>query len=290
MTFAWVEERRQEYPVAMLCRVLGVSRSGFYARAKRTRSAAAARRAELLARIGQVHAEAKARYGSPRMHAELNARGVGCCVNTVAKVMRANGIRAKAARRFVRTTDSRHHRPVAPNVLGRDFAPAGPNEKWCADFTYVPTLEGWLFLAVVVDLFSRRIVGWAMSTTMTSRLVVDALGMAVSRRGPAAGLVAHSDRGSQYASDHYRSELSRLGMTCSMSGVGQCWDNAVVESTFGQIKRELVHHEAYATREEAKASLFEYVEVFYNRVRRHSTLGYVSPAEYERTHNPNHRP
>ena len=275
--------------MAALCRTLGVSRSGFYARAKRPPSAAAARRAGLAARIGEVHAEAKGRYGSPRVHAELAARGVACCVNTVAEVMRANGIRAKASRRSVRTTDSRHHLAVAPNVLGRDFAPAGPDEKWCADFTYVPTLEGWLFLAVVVDLFSRRIVGWAMSATMTSRLVVDALGMAVARRGPAAGLVAHSDRGSQYASDHYRSELIRLGMVCSMSGVGQCWDNAVVESTFGQIKRELVHHERYATRDEARASIFEYVEVFYNRVRRHSTLGYVSPDEYERTHNPNHR-
>ena len=223
------------------------------------------------------------------MHAELSARGVACCVNTVAKLMRAGGLRARTSRRFVRTTDSRHALPVAANVLGRDFAPAGPNQKWCADFTYVPTLEGWLSLAVVIDLFSRRIVGWAMSATMTSRLVVDALGMAVSRRGPAAGLVAHSDRGSQYASDHDRSELSRLGATCSVSGVGQCRDNAVVESTFGRIKRELVHHERYATRDEARASIFEYVEVFYNRVRRHSTLGYVSPAEYERTHNPSHR-
>jgi len=275
--------------VAALCRALGVSRSGHYARRKRPPSAAAARRAGLVARIGEVHAEVRGRYGSPRVHAELSARGVACCVNTVAEVMRANGIRAKKSRRFVRTTDSRHHLAVAPNVLGRDFAPAGPDEKWCADFTYVPTLEGWLFLAVVVDLFSRRIVGWAMSATMTSRLVVDALGMAVARRCPAAGLVAHSDRGSQYASDHYRSELGRLGMTCSMSGVGQCWDNAVVESTFGQIKRELVHHERYATRDEARASIFEYVEAFYNRVRRHSTLGYVSPDEYERTHNPNHR-
>jgi len=285
VTFAWVEERRHEYPVAALCRALGVSRSGFYAQAKRPRPAAKARRAELLARIGEVHAEAKARYGSPRVHAELSARGVACCVNTVAKVMRAGGIRAKTSRRFVRTTDSRHHLPVAANVLGRDFAPAGPNEKWCADFTYVPTLEGWLFLALVVDLFSRRIVGWAMAATMTSRLVVDALDMAVARRGPAAGLVAHSDRGSQYASEHYRRVLSAEGMTCSMSGVGQCWDNAVVESTFGSLKRELVHHESYATREEARASIFEYVEVFYNRVRRHSTLGYVSPAEYERAHN-----
>ena len=168
--------------MAVLCRTLGVSRSGFYARARRPPSAAAARRAGLVAHIGEVHAEAKGRYGSPRVHAELSARGVACCVNTVAEVMRANGIRAKASRRFVRTTDSRHGLPVAANVLGRDFAPAGPNQKWCADFIYVPTLEGWLFLAVVIDLFSRRIVGWAMSATMTSRLVVDALDMAVRRR------------------------------------------------------------------------------------------------------------
>ena len=193
-------------------------------------------------------AEAHARYGSPRLHAESDARGVACRVNAVAKLMHAGGLRARTSRRFVRTTDSRHALPVAANVLGRDFAPAGPDQKWCADFTYVPTLEGWLFLAVVVDLFSRRIVGWAMSATMTSRLVVDALGMAVARRGPAAGLVAHSDRGSQYASDHYRSELSRLGATCSMSGVGHCRDNAVVDSTFGRIKKELVHDERYAAR------------------------------------------
>jgi transposase InsO family protein len=163
-----------------MCRALNVSRSGYYARLKRPACAAAARRGELLARIGEVHAEVRGRYGRPRVHAELNARGVACCVNTVAKVMRANGIRAKASRRLVRTTDSRHGLPVAANVLGRDFAPAGPNESWCADFTYVPASEGWPFLAVVVDLFSRRIVGWAMSATMTSRLVVDALGMAAA--------------------------------------------------------------------------------------------------------------
>jgi putative transposase len=290
VTFAWVEERRREYPVAALCRVLGVSRSGYYARRKRPPSAAAVRRAELAARIGEVHAGVKGRYGSPRVHAELTARGVGCCVNTVAQVMRASGIRARTSRRFVRTTDSRHRLPVADNVLGRDVTPAGPNASWCADFTSVPTLEGWLFRAVVVDLFSRRIVGWAMSGTMTSRLVVDALDMAVARRRPAAGVVAHSDRGSQYASDHDQRALRAAGMTCRMSGVGQCWDNAVAESTFGQIKRELVHHETDGTRDVARASIFESVEVFDNRVRRHSTLGYISPDEYERTHNPNHRP
>jgi putative transposase len=284
--FAWIEERRAEYPVAALCRVLGVSRSGFYARAQRPPSGTTTRREALAAHIREVHAEMKGRYGSPRLAVELNARGVTCCVNTVAKVMAAHGIRAKAAKRLVRTTDSNHRLPVAENVLDRDFSPTSPNAAWGADITYIPTLEGWLFLALVVDLFSRRIVGWAMAATMTSRLVVDALDMAASRRRTTAGVVAHSDRGSQYASDHYQAELRRRGMVCSMSGVGQCWDNAVVESTFGSLKRELVHHERYATREEARASVFEYIEVFYNRVRRHSTLGYVAPAEYERTHNP----
>ena len=271
------------------CRVLEVSRSGYYAWSKRAPSVTAIRREELVTQIRAVHAEMKARYGSPRLTAELNARGVGCSVNTVAKVMKRHGIRAKAVRRFVRTTDSNHRLPVAENVLDRGFTATKPNEKWAMDFTYLPTVEGWLFLALVVDLFSRRIVGWSMAATMTSRLVVDALGMAVRQRGPRAGLIAHSDRGSQYASDHYQAELHRAGMVGSMSGVGQCWDNAVVESTFSSLKRELVHHETYATRDEAKVSVFEYIEVFYNRVRRHSTLGYVSPVEFERRHNPKPR-
>ncbi len=199
--------------------------------------------------------------------------------------MRVAGIRAKSKRRFVRTTDSRHRLAVSENVLDRDFTAAKPNQKWAMDLTYIPTLEGWLFLAIVVDLFSRRIVGWAMAGAMTSRLVVDALAMAVSRRGPVAGVIAHSDRGSQYASDHFQAELRRHQMVGSMSGVGQCWDNAVIESTFGRMKVELVHGERYTTRDEAKASIFEYIEVFYNRIRRHSTLEYLSPNEFERTHN-----
>ena len=278
-----------EYSIRTMCRVLEVSRSGYYAWSKRAPSVTAIRREELVTQIRAVHAEMKARYGSPRLTAELNARGVGCSVNTVAKVMKRHGIRAKAVRRFVRTTDSNHRLPVAENVLDRGFTATKPNEKWAMDFTYLPTVEGWLFLALVVDLFSRRIVGWSMAATMTSRLVVDALGMAVRQRGPRAGLIAHSDRGSQYASDHYQAELHRAGMVGSMSGVGQCWDNAVVESTFSSLKRELVHHETYATRDEAKVSVFEYIEVFYNRVRRHSTLGYVSPVEFERRHNPKPR-
>jgi transposase InsO family protein len=271
-----------------MCEALEVSESGYYAWQGRSPSPAEARRQELVGVIEQIHAEVKGRYGSPRMTAELNARGHACSENTVATLMKAHGIRAKAPRRFVRTTDSRHALPVAENILDRDFDPPGPNAAWSADITYIPTADGWLYLAVVEDLFSRMIVGWAMDATMTSRLVVDALDMATGRRLPGAGLVAHSDRGSQYASDHYQGLLGRHGITCSMSRVAQCWDNAPVESFFATLKRELVHSEQYTTREQARASIFEYVEAFYNRVRRHSSLGYLSPAEYERTYNPKH--
>lgn len=290
MIFAWIEERRTEFPVAVMCRVLGVSRAGYYAWRTRPPSDTTRRRDQLVGTIRAVHAEPHLdTYGSPRMARELNARGLACCVNTVAKVMREAGIRAKTTRRFVRTTDSKHRLPVSDNVLDRDFTASKPNEKWAMDLTYIPTLDGWLFLALVVDLFSRRIVGWAMDATMTSRLVMDALAMAVGRRGAVAGLIAHSDRGSQYASEHYQAELARHQMVGSMSGVGQCWDNAVVESTFGRMKVELTHGQRYATRDEAKASIFEYIEVFYNRVRRHSTLEYLTPDEFERMHNPEFR-
>jgi putative transposase len=274
--------------VAWACEALGVSESGYYAWAGRAPSRAEQRRGQLVTAIEQVHAELKGRYGSPRMTAELNARGFACTENTVAHLMKTHGIRAKAARRRVRTTDSRHGLPVAENVLGRDFDPPGPNRAWSADITYIPTADGWLYLAVVEDLFSRLIVGWSMDATMTSRLVVDALDMALRRRRPEAGLLAHSDRGSQYASDHYQRLLGRHGIACSMSRVAQCWDNAPVESFFASLKRELAHQERYTTREEAKGSIFEYVEAFYNRVRRHSSLGFLSPEEFERTHNPNH--
>jgi transposase InsO family protein len=271
-----------------MCGALEVSESGYHAWAARPAAAAGRRRDGLVAAIRQVHAEVKGRYGSPRMTAELNARGHPCTENTVAKLMRAHGIRARAGRRFVRTTDSRHSLPVAGNILGRDFDPPGPNAAWGADITYIPTADGWLYLAVVEDLFSRMIVGWSMGETMTSRLVVDALDMALRRRAPGEGLLAHSDRGSQYASDHYQRLLGKHGIACSMSGVAQCWDNAPVESFFASLKKELVHHEKYTTREEARASIFEYVETFYNRARRHSSLGFRSPAEFERAHNPDH--
>ncbi len=272
-----------------MCDALEVSASGFYAWVDRDASPTAVARVTLAETIAGVHAEVRGRYGSPRMAAELNARGHKCSENTVAKAMREHGIRAKGPRRRVRTTDSNHRLPVAANHLARDFSPTEPNRAWSADITYLPTGEGWLYLAVVEDLFSRMIVGWAMADHMESRLVVDALEMAITRRRPDAKLIAHSDRGSQYASDHYQRALAAAGLVCSMSEVGQCWDNAPVESFFGRLKCELAPDHVFATRAQARAALFEYLEVFYNRVRRHSSLGFVAPAEFERAYHLSHR-
>jgi transposase InsO family protein len=272
--------------------VLGVSRAGFYAWRSREPSAAEVRRDELTAEVKAIHAQVKARYGSPRIHAELAAQGHKCSANFVARIMREAGVAAQTARKFRQTTDSSHSMPVAENVLDREFDPEEPNTRWCADITYIPTREGWLYLAVVEDLFSRKVVGWSMGATMGSRLVVDALEMALAARlkgSSSAGLVAHSDRGSQYASEHYRRRLAEERTECSMSRRGNCWDNAPMESFFASLKKELVHHEDYATRAEARASIFEYIEAFYNRVRRHSSLGYAAPDEYERAYNQTHR-
>jgi putative transposase len=284
VSYALVKEHQGTWPVAWMCDARGVSTAGYYSWLLRDTGLQERRHARLTAEIEAVHAEVKARYGSPRIHAELADRGHDCCVNTVARIMREAGIAAKTKRTFRQTTDSNHGLPVAENVLDRDFAPAGPNESWCADITSIPTREGWLYLAVVEDLFSRMVVGWSMDATMTSRLVVDALGMAVLRRlkgSSSSDLVAHSDRGSQYASEHYQRLLAEEGIVCSMSRRGNGWDNAPMESFFATLKKELVHDEDYATREEAKASIFEYIETFYNRVRRHSALGYLSPVNYE---------
>jgi putative transposase len=283
MTFRFIEGHKDEWPVRVMCATLEVSPAGYYAWLVRPPSFQEQRREALLVLIQGIHAEAKQRYGSPRVHALLAAREEPCSVNTVAKIMRDNDIRAKSARKFRCTTDSNHPLPVAPNVLGRQFDPQRPNESWVADITYIPTREGWLYLAVVEDLYSRKVVGWSMAATMESRLVVDALEMAVQRRLPGEGLVAHSDRGSQYASDHYQRLLGKHGIECSMSGVGQCWDNAPAESFFASLKKELTHHEDYQTRDEARASLFEYIEAFYNNQRLHSSLGYVTPAAYEQS-------
>ena len=284
MTFAFIERHQKVWPVRILCDALEVSPSGYYSWLGRPPSFQEQRRAALVVLIRGIHSEVKGRYGSPRIHAALEGRVEPCSVNTVAKVMRDNGIRAKTARKFrCKTTDSNHPLPVADNILDRQFDPSGPNEAWVADITYIPTGEGWLYLAIVEDLYSRMVVGWSMAATMESRLVVDALEMAVQRRLPGAGLVAHSDRGSQYASEHYQRLLEKHGVECSMSAVGQCWDNAPAESFFATLKKELVHDEKYTTREEARASIFEYIEIFYNNQRLHSSLGYVTPAAYEQS-------
>jgi transposase InsO family protein len=279
--FSFIEQHREAWPVAVMCNTLGVSPAGFYAWLQRPMSAQQQRRDSLLVEIRAVHAEVKQRYGSPRIYKELQAKGVECCVNTVAKLMHDNDIRSKTARKFRNTTDSNHSLPVADNILDRQFNPSGPNEKWVGDITYIPTREGWLYLAVIEDLYSRKVVGWSLADHMESRLVVDALEMAVARRLPGEGLLAHTDRGSQYASVHYQRLLEKHGIECSMSGVGQCWDNAPMESFFASLKKELIHHEDYQTRAEARASIIEYIEMFYNNRRLHSSLGYVSPAAYE---------
>ena len=281
MRSRFIEDHRRSWPVRLMCQVFEVTPGGYYGWRGRPASARARASEALVGAIKEVHGEAKARHGSPRIHAELVARGKPCCVNTVARLMREHGIAAKTKRKFRCTTDSNHGRPVAENVLDRGFEPEAADRAWTADITYIPTREGWLYLAAVEDLHSRRIVGWAMGERIDSRLVVDALEMAVARRLPGEGLVAHSDRGSQYASEHYQRILAGHGITCSMSRRANCWDNAPLESFFATLKKELVHDEDYRTRQEAKVSLFEFIEVFYNRVRRHSALGYKSPIEYE---------
>jgi putative transposase len=282
MRYDFVERHRNRWPVRLMCRVLAVSPGGYYDWRGRPASARTERGGALVAAIKAVHGQVKARYGSPRLHAELVARGIPCCVNTVAKLMRTHGIAAKAERKFRVTTDSNHDRPVAENIVARRFQPQQADRTWTADITYIATGEGWLYLAAVGDLYSKRIAGWSMSERIDSRSVVDALEMALSRRRPGAELVAHSDRGSQYASEHYQRLLADREITCSMSRRGNCWDNAPMESFFASLKKELTRGESFATRAEARAELFEYIEVFYNRLRRHSSLGYLSPAEYER--------
>ncbi len=265
-----------------MCHVLQVSRAGFHAWLARPESPRATRRAGLLEQARAVHRESRGTYGSPRVHRALEARGVACCENTVAKLMRLAGVRGAAARRFVvRTTDSRHGHAVAENALGRRFDPGPPDRAWVGDITYIRTGEGWLYLAAVLDLGSRRVVGWATADHLRAELATRALANALEHRRPSGPLLRHSDRGVQYACDAYRELLRDNGLEASMSRKGDCWDNAAMESFFGTLKQELTHRRSYATRDEARASLFEYIEVFYNRRRLHSTLGYMSPVQYE---------
>ena len=264
-----------------MCRVLKVSTSAYYAWRGRQQSQRELQNRKLLVAIKALHKQSKQTYGSPRICRDLSKQGIRCSENRVARLMRANGIRPKQTKPFKATTDSRHHLPVAENILGRQFEPETPNQAWAADITYVWTGEGWLYLAVVMDLFSRRIVGFSMRRSLSRGLVIEALKMALGRRRVGQGLLHHSDRGSQYASGDFQHELVEASIICSMSRRGNCWDNAPVESFFATLKGELVHHCQYRTRAEAQSDIFEYIEVWYNRKRLHSWLGYRSPAEYE---------
>jgi len=280
--FEFIRDHRTEFLVQDMCNILKVTRSGFYASLARPPSRRHQVRQELLEQIRQTHQESRQTYGSPRICRQLRAQQVPCCRNTVAKLMKEHGIQAKTRRRFrVQTTDSKHGYPVAPNRLAQQFQQNKPNRVWVSDITYVPTQEGWLYLAAVLDLCSRRIVGWSMAEHLEGTLVVDAMEMALTRRSPRPGLLVHSDRGVQYASDQFQGLLGRHHLSGSMSRKGNCYDNAVQESFFGTLKRELIHHEHYATRAQARASIFEYIEVFYNRRRLHSSLGYQSPEAFE---------
>jgi len=263
-----------------MCRVLGVSRSGFYASRARARpTPREIRDSELLKRIREIHAASRGTYGSPRVHAQLVREGIDVGKDRVARLMRADGLHGRVLPRFRVTTDSKHDRPVAPNTLNRSFQATGSDRVWCADITYIPTAAGFVYLAAILDLATRMIVGWSMAGHMRTELVESALLNALSARTPASTLVHHSDRGSQYASSSYRALLDQNGITCSMSRPGDCYDNAVIESFFGTFKQEWAHHHRWSGLLEARASTHDYVEVFYNRQRLHSALGYRTPAE-----------
>jgi putative transposase len=279
--FAFIAAEKADFPVTLLCRTLGVSRSGFYAWRGRPPSARAAEDEALAGAIASAHRQSRGTYGSPRVHAALRAEGRRLSRKRVIRLMRAQQLAARRRRRFRRTTQSKHGLPVAANVLARRFEVAAPNVAWVTDITYVPTREGWLYLAAILDLHSRRVVGWSMGASLETELCLRALRMALGARKPPPGLVHHSDRGCQYASAAYRQALAAGGLVCSMSRKGNCWDNAVAESFFATLKGDLVDHADFATRAEARAAIFEYVEVFYNRQRRHSHLGYQTPVAFE---------
>ena len=281
MKYRAIQDHASRFPVRLMCRALRVSSAGYYAWATRPESERAKANRALLVAVRAIHEQSRRTYGSPRITRDLREAGHGAGENRIARLMRTDGIRAKTVKKWRATTDSAHRFPVAANTLNRQFAVNEPNRVWAGDITYVWTDEGWLYLAVVLDLYSRAVIGWAMGSRLTASLATEALTMAIWRRKPAKGLLHHSDRGVQYASGDYQGLLASAGIACSMSRKGNCWDNACVESFFGTLKKELVHDRRYLTREHAKQEIFEYIEVFYNRARRHSTLGHRSPAEFE---------
>ncbi len=288
MRFRFIVDHQDEFPVIRLCQVLKVSPSGYYAWRQRAVSGREMANQELVKRIETVYNDSGETYGSPRVYRELKAAGVACSENRVARLMRLRKLRPKQVRRYKSTTKRNKAHPVAPNVLNRDFTADRPDHKWLSDITYIPTGEGWLYLAAILDLYARRIVGWAMSDRMTSDLTLTALKQALRRRQPARGLIHHSDQGSQYTDQAYQAVLQAHSIQPSMNGVGTWYDNAPMESFFGTLKSELVHHRHYCTHEEARPDLFFYIAAFYNRPRRHSSLDYLSPGAYEQIYRQQH--
>jgi putative transposase len=265
-----------------LSEALNVSVSGYYAWVKRPESERKKENKRLVAHIKTIHEQSRQTYGSPRVWVDLKKQGIVCSQNRIARLMKSHHIAAERKRKFVITTDSKHDLPVAENKLNQDFTASRPNEKWVTDITYVWTKEGWLYLAIVLDLFSRKVVGWSMNARMERGLVIAALAMALQARQPSKGLLHHSDRGSQYASNDYQKVLTDHGISCSMSRKGNCYDNAVMESFFATLKQELVYRRQYQSRRQAKQNIFEYIQVWYNRKRMHSSLQYLSPEQFER--------
>ncbi len=284
MKYACIEAHRRQFPITLMCRVLGVSRAGFYAARTRELCGRAQEDQRLRLEIRAIHRESRQRYGSPRIHAELQARGSRCARKRVARLMREDGLRARKRRRFRVTTKANARDAKAANLLERRFSvdeQCAPDRVWVADITYVPTREGWLYLAVILDLASRMVVGWALQPYLDRSLTIAALQMALGRRCPKTGLLHHSDRGSQYTADDYLKWLDAQGIIASMSRKGDCWDNAVAESFFATLEWELIQDADWHSRAEASRAIFEYLEVWYNRQRRHSSLGYMTPVEYE---------
>lgn len=281
MKYLFIQEQSKEHKVVRLCRALGVSESGYYDWLDRTPSEREVENIRLVRKIHQSHKGSGGVYGSPKIHKDLIELGEMCSKNRVARLMAKYGIQSKLRRKFVVTTDSKSMLEAAPDLLRRNFKAKCPNERWVSDTTFIPTRQGWLYLATILDLYSRSIVGWSMSNKNDTQLVCDALIMALWKRKPEPGLILHSDQGSTYASRRYQSLIKDHKLRCSMARKGECLDNAVAESFFGSLKNELVYHDDFKTRSEAKKKLFQYMEVFYNRRRRHAYLGYLTPHEFE---------
>lgn len=281
MKYHFIHNHRKEYRITRMCSVLDVSTSGYYDWWDRPESARSLDRRRLTQKIRQCHQQSDAIYGSPKIHQDLMASGETCSINKVARLMKKADIQSKMARQFVITTNSKNTTQPAPDLLQRQFVVPKQNQAWVSDTTFIATREGWLYLAVILDLFSRQIIGWAMHTKNNTELVQNALTMAIWRRGRVHDVIVHSDQGSTYASSDYQHQLRSNHLRCSMSRKGECLDNAVAESFFGSLKNELVYHEDYKTRAEAKQSIFEYIEIFYNRKRRHAFLNYMTPVEFE---------